>query len=222
MPTEANEGNPSTETETQEAKYTDADIQRIVQTRLAKESKKLSALQEQNTSLQSQIEEFASVKEQLEALKEEQELAGKTAVEKEQARWEREQSKLRKELDARDKAIAERDQMIAAKTVAFQQERAEREVLGALSTHNVIDSSAAARLALVEVEINHGDDGITASYGDVIDGTVAEAITAWTKDRPMFLPAPAGGSGARTGHGASSKPLHQVSIQERMKMARRR
>lgn len=219
---ETQETNPSDDTQTEEPKYTDADIQRIVQTRLAKESKKLSAAQEQIQSLQEQASAAAELQARIAELEAAAEDAGKTAVEKAQSQANRELEKLRRSFEDSQKAIAERDQMIATQRAAFQQERAERAVLGAVSTHKVVDSSAAARLALVEVEINHGDDGeITASYGDVIDGSVSDAIDAWIKDRPMFLPAPAGGAGTRNGVGGGGVPLHKLSVQERMKAARR-
>lgn len=203
---------------TPEPKYTDADMQRVVQTRLAKEQKKYEA---QLTELTAKAAKADELEARMQQLEEEREMAGKNATEQAQLKAQKELDKLRREIEDRNKLLADKDGAYAQVQTTLRTERATQQVMGALSSEKAINASRAAKYAMTDIVIAHADDGsMTASYGDVDDGPVADAVKAWLKDNDNFLPAPAGGAGTRHGGHAGGKPLHEQSPAELMKLAR--
>lgn len=204
---------------TPEPKYTDADMQRVVQTRLSKEAKKYES---QLAELQAKAAKSDELSARLAELEEAAEMAGKTAVEKEQARFQREFDKLRRDAEEKAKAIAERDAQLSEYQRTLQQERTSRALMDAMSAAKVIRPEKAAKAAMLDIQIEHTDEGMRASYGDVHEGTIAEALAAWTKDNDHFLPAPAGGAGTRANSGGRhAKPLHEMSDEDLLRLGSR-
>lgn len=202
------------------AKYTDADLQRAVQTRLAKESKKYET---QLSELQGKAAKADELEARLAQLEEERELVGKTATEKEAAKYQREVDKLRRDAEEKSKGIAERDATLTRLQQEMRAERATRAMTDALSALKAIRPDKAAKAAMLEITTEHTDTGINASYGDVDAGTVAEAMAAWLKDNDHFLPAPQGGAGTKSGSGGarSSEKLHELSDEELLRLGKR-
>ena len=216
MPNE-NEGTEQQAPQPDEApalKYTDADMQRAVQTRVAKEAKKFNAAQEQIAALQAQIEELSPLAERLSEMEEAAEMAGKSAAEKERARAEKEHRKLLAQLEDSKRAIAEREQLAAERLATIHRDREGLAVRDVLAAEKAINAGKAARYALTEIQIEHGDDGMTATYGDLDGVTVAEAVKAWLKDNDNFLPAPAGGAGTRPGSALGGKSSQNASSRD--------
>lgn len=188
--------------------------------RIAEERRKIDAAKAEAAEWREKASELDTLRDRLAEIEAEKELAGKSAVEKEQARWQRELDKLRQDSEAKAKALAERDAALEATRREMQADRAQRAMSDALIAVKAIRPDKAARAASLDIQIEHTDDGMRASYGDVIDGSVAEAVAAWTKDNDHFLPAPAGGAGTRAGSGSrSSKPLHELSNEELLRLA---
>lgn len=196
--------------------------QKTMQGRIAQERKKLEA---KDAELAAAKAELDAIRAEAAAAREAAEEAGKTASEKEATRSRREQEKLAKERDdARAESAAEKKALADAKA-EIRTERVNRKVSDALSANKVMYIDKAARLAMEDISFEHEDDGtVRASFGDVHDGTIAEAVAAWAKENPMFLPAPLGGSGANAGGGGGRgpKPLHEMSSAERIRLARRK
>lgn len=203
-----------------EPKYTDADMQKAVQTRLSKETKKYEAT---IAELQAKAAEAEELKSRMATLEEERELAGKSATERAQAQAQKELDKLRREIDERDKRLNEATTRETQALNALRTDRATTKVMSALSSEKAINAERAAKYALTDIAITHHDDGsMTATYGDAEDVSVADAVKAWLKDNDNFLPAPAGGAGTRQGGHAGGKPLHEQTPAELMKLARTR
>ena len=202
------------------AKYTDADLQRAVQTRLAKEAKKYES---QLSELQSKATQAEEMSARLAQLEEERESVGKTAIEKEASRYKRELDKLQRELEARTKLVSERDTAYQQVQTTLRTERAMRQVMDTLASEKALNAARAAKYAMTDIVIEHGEDGsLLASYGDQHDVTLGEAVKAWLKDNDNFLPAPAGGAGTRAGGSIGAQPLHERSASDLMKLARKR
>ena len=211
-------GDGGEQTETPAPKYTDADMQKAVQTRLSKATKQYES---QIADLQAKAAEAEELKARMATLEEERELAGKSATERAQAQAQKELDKLRREIEDRNKLLADKDGAYAQVQTTLRTERATQQVMGALSSEKALNASRAAKYAMTDIVIAHAEDGsMTASYGDVDDGAVADAVRAWLKDNDNFLPAPAGGAGTRHGGHAGGKPLHEQSPAELMKLAR--
>lgn len=209
---------PVTDTPTQEAKYTDADMQRAITTRVSKEQKKYEA---QLAELQAKAAKADELEQRMQQLEEEREMAGKNATEQAQLKSQKELDKLRREIEERDKRIGEVSAREAQALNALRTDRATNKVMAALSSEKAINAERAARYAMTDIAITHHDDGsITASYGDAEDVSVTDAVKAWLKDNDNFLPAPAGGAGTRQGGHAGSKPLHELSPAELMQLSR--
>lgn len=216
------EGDPAADTadapDTPAPKYTDADLQRAVQTRLAKEQKKYGAELE---SLKAQLSETEALKARLAELEESAEMAGKSAAEKAQAAIQKQIDKAAREADELRKALAERDARVTQAETTLRTERATRQVMDALASEKAINATRAAKYAMTDIAVSFADDGtVTATYGDVDEGTVAEAVKAWLRDNDNFLPPPPGGAGTRQGGQAGAAPLHERSAAELMKLAR--
>ena len=112
---EGTEGTEGTPPAAPEPKYTDADMQKAVQTRLSKETKKYEA---QISELQAKAAEAEELKARMATLEEERELAGKSATERAQAQAQKELDKLRREIDEREERMRKR--YIASKRHTIQ------------------------------------------------------------------------------------------------------
>lgn len=218
---EGTEGAEGTPPAAPEPKYTDADMQKAVQTRLSKETKKYEA---QLSELQTKAAKAEELEARLQQLEEEREMAGKNAMERAQAQAQKELDKLRREIDERDKRLGESTARETQALNALRSDRATTKVMGALSSEKAINADKAAKYALTDIAITHHDDGsMTATYGDAEDVSVADAVKAWLKDNDNFLPAPAGGAGTRPGPaGRGGKPLHEQTDDELIRAANAR
>lgn len=191
--------------------------------RISEERKKVEAAKAEAAQYQEQISELETLKQQLAALEEEKELAGKTAAEKERARAEKERLKTEKQLEELRAAVNERDQLAAQRLATLQAERAGREVMDALSAKKAINAGKAARYAMTEIQVSHGDDGsMTATYGDEEDVSIRQAVDAWLKDNDNFLPMPAGGASTRNGGSAGGRKPQDMSTDELLAAAKRK
>lgn len=191
--------------------------------RIAQERKKLDATSAELASMRAKLEELTPLQERLKQIEEEKELAGKSATEKAEARYQRDLEKLRRENDEARKALAERDAIVADSQKTIRTERTSRAVMDAMSAAKVIRPEKAVKAAMLDITFEYSDDGsIVASYGDTTDVSVAQAVAAWAKDNDHFLPAPAGGAGTRANSGGhSSKPLHDLSDEELLRLGKR-
>lgn len=218
---EGTEGTEGTLPAAPEPKYTDADMQKAVQTRLSKETKKYEA---QLAELQTKVAEADELKARMAQLEEEREMAGKNATEQAQLKSQKELDKLRREIDERDKRLNEATARETKALTDLRSDRATTRVMSALSSEKAINAERAAKYAMTDIAITHHDDGsMTATYGDAEDVPVADAVKAWLKDNDNFLPAPAGGAGTRPGPaGRGGKPLHEQTDDELIRAANAR
>lgn len=222
MSEDTSTGAAASESASAEAKYTEEQLQSTIRGRVASERKKLEARDAELADMRTKLSELEEMRERLAAAEEERELAGKTAAEKAEAKALREIEKARKEADTYKQTAAQREQELTAAQQLIRTERVARAMSDAMAANKVLYPDKAVRLAMVDIEQTHEEDGtVRASYGDIHDGTIAEAVAAWAKDNPMFLPAPQGGAGTRGGGSMSSTPLHELSAAELMKRARR-
>lgn len=197
-----------------EPKYTDADMQKAVQTRLSKETKKFEA---QIAELQGKTAETETLKARLAELEEAAENAGKTATEQAQLKSQKELDKLRREIEDGKKLATEATARETQARTELRNDRAITKVMGALSSEKAVNADKAAKYALTDIAITHHDDGsMTATYGDAEDVSVADAVKAWLKDNDNFLPAPAGGAGTppRAGGGRGAKSTADMNSDE--------
>lgn len=211
-----------TSVETQEqpqVKYTERQMQDAIRGRVGKLTSKYEAQIAELQEKASQAEELSA---RLAALEEEKENAGKTASEKAQAAFQKQIEKSNREADDLRKALAEREQLAAQAQETLRNERAHIAVANALSSEKALNSARAAKYAMTDIRIEHTDEGMTATYGDVDEGSIAEAVKAWLKDNDNFLPVPSGGAGTRSSGGHGSRKPQDLSMDELLMGARRK
>lgn len=201
-------------TQTEAPQYTKADMERAVSQRVNQLTKKHGTELE---GLKAQLGGIEEMKAKLAQLEEERDNAGKSASELAQKQAQKELDKLRREIEDGKKALGESSAREAKALADLRTDRATTRVMGALSSEKAINAERAAKYAMTEIAFTHHDDGsMTATYGDVEDGSPADAVKAWLKDNDNFLPAPAGGAGTprNGGAGRSTKSTADMSPDE--------
>lgn len=125
---------------------------------------------------------------------------------------------LRKELETeRDQAIAERD---TAKENA-RKNAVERDLTDALTEAGVTNPSfAKAARTMLSGEVKVGDDGLPYVDTDMGPVSVADRVKRWAAGEGKDFVTPPQGGGAKGGNGGGTKPLSEMTGQERFELAK--
>lgn len=153
--------------------------------------------------------------------------AGKTAEQKERDRGEREMATLKAKLEAQTAQIAEYDGKVSAAEAAHRQTRASHMLATALSQADVYPDASADALSgmLANSDLDFNDEtGALETLTLKINGTrygsdkLKDAAAAFLETKPYFAKSAPGGTGTRlpTGGGGHSKPLHEMTSEERL------
>lgn len=207
------QGQPETRT------FTSADVERIVQDRVAK-AKNAQA------DLAKQLEQARARAAELEELHQKAELANKPEAERKMAESQREAAKYRQQYE---QVMAEREQLSKAAEAA-QRERdsyiMETKVSDALARKGCMPSAIAAATdrmvrtgALELVRDEAGGVKLVARIGGMVFDDVAAAAEAFLKTEPWFAAMPQGGAGTSRPNGSGGgRNLDNLSPAELLKL----
>ena len=180
----------------EEPRFTQADLDRIVAQRLAKEKR---AAEAQRATYEAQIADHAEAMERLRALEEEKADRGRSEAERYEARLAAEMARKDAAIRDRETKIAEASAQATAAMEQLRRERVQREIVGELSKRNAINVASAARYALTDLaDLEVDEQGrVTATYGDAIAAPLSACVEAWLQANDNFIPA-SGGGGTRS------------------------
>ncbi len=196
-----------------EKSFSQADVDRIVKSRLADVEKRFEPLK-------AQAQKTTELETQLEALRSELEMKGKSADEKARIEAERERKAYAKkieELDAQHKQASERATKFES---AWKKDRIEAVLQRALVSKGAVkDARALAQatsLFAADGAAELSEDGSAVKLVlDDMNLNPEAAAEAWLRLNPHFAGHPGGGSGTRASNGAKLPPnLTDMSAEE--------
>lgn len=175
--------------------FTQADVDKMIQARLAKEQAKFAdydAIKEKAGKVDTLSKELEDIKVQLED-------AGKTADQKAKAEAERAAKAQLQKIEDADKRAAAAEAKEKAAIATLTAERIANHVTAALGRGEADPRflSDAVKIFMSDAKIELTEDGrsITVEYNDGKYKDPVDAAKAWLRDKPNFAKAPAGGSG---------------------------
>lgn len=191
-----------------EAKFTQADLDRMIAGRFSKHEKELAAAKAEAEAARSATAEVETLRKQVEEL----ELKGKSAEERERIAAEKAAKAIQSERDNLQKQLATVQAERDAEKLARRQDRMERLIGDAYDAAKGLQSMRrhAVPAFLRDVEIDYAEDGTVA--GVRLDGVarkdVADAMGAWLTANDGFRAAAGGGSGSgkQSSNGAGGLP----------------
>jgi hypothetical protein len=215
-----------------EPKFTQADMDKAIQSRLSKAEKKYAGFDE----FREKAGKVDALTAEIEELRQQIDDAGKSAEEKERARAARERATLDKQLATLTESKAELEAAIEAERTAHRTTRASHDLMAALTQSDVHAKAAgdALRTMMSDSELEFAEDGslesLTLRSNGVRYGAdkLKDAAAAFLEDRPYFAKAPPGGPGIAPpsgggGGGGDGRARHEMSTDELLaRDARRR
>lgn len=192
-----------------EKKFTQADLDRVIEQRTARWSKETDS--KVSEAIKAESTKAAKLQAEFDELKAKLEDANKTEPQKEVARLSRELAKASQALEDSKKSIesltGERD----GATTKLQQHIIKGHLRDALTASKVAPKYAAAALKLfaddVKIELDEEGNVASVAIGKRSYDDVAKAAAAWLEVNDNFAAHPGGGTGTRTGGGPKNGVL---------------